>query len=163
MSSGHLYRALHMSSSLTHVSEYASKPDFYGNNFEVYESSCPCCRRPLNLTVSESREIHQPCPESVSSGRFAFAACLWGANAGYAFGALVLGARLREVSPAIKRVLLHTDDVPKNYLEALGHDGLWELRVVNYIDGVEDLYISKGSAFDGVFTKLFVWQLVEYD
>ena len=28
---------------------------------------------------------------------------------------------------------------------------------------MEDLYISKGSVFDGVFTKLFVWQLVEYD
>ena len=99
----------------------------------------------------------------MSSCCFAFAACLWGANAGYAFGALVLGARLREVSPAIKRVLLHTDDVPNNYLEALGHDGLWELRLVDYIDGVEDLYISKGSVFDGVFTKLSVWKLVEYD
>ena len=53
MSSGCLCRALLISSHLTSVSEYASKPVFYGNNFEVYESSCPCCRRPLNLTVSE--------------------------------------------------------------------------------------------------------------
>ena len=43
---------------------------------------------------------------------------LWGANAGYALGALVLGRRLQELSPKIQRVLLHTDDVPKNYLEA---------------------------------------------
>ena len=163
MRSGHFFSALQISSPLTMFSEYASKPDHYGNNFKFYESSCPCCRRPLNLTISESSETRQPCHELVSSGRFAFAACLWGANAGYAFGALVLGARLREVSPTIKRVLLHTDDVPSNYLEAFAHDGLWDLHSVNYIDGVEDLYVSKGSVFDGVFTKLSVWKLCEYD
>ena len=163
MRSGHFFSALQISSPLTMFSEYASKPDHYGNNFKFYESSCPCCRRPLNLTISESSETRQPCHELVSSGRFAFAACLWGANAGYAFGALVLGTRLREVSPTIKRVLLHTDDVPSNYLEAFAHDGLWDLHSVNYIDGVEDLYVSKGSVFDGVFTKLSVWKLCVYD
>ena len=40
-----------------------------------------------------------------------------GANAGYALGALVLGQRLRELSPQVERLLLHTDDVPSNYLE----------------------------------------------
>ena len=39
-------------------------------------------------------------------------------NAGYALGALVLGIRLRELSPQIDRVIVHTDDVPSNYLDA---------------------------------------------
>ena len=51
-------------------------------------------------------------------GRRAFAVSLWGANAGYALGALVLGQRLRELSPNVERLLLHTDDVPSDYLEA---------------------------------------------
>ena len=60
------------------------------------------------------------------------------------------------------RVLIHTDDVPSNYLEAFGKNDLWQLRKVQYIDGVSDLYIRKGNIFDGVFTKLAVWTLDDY-
>ena len=83
-------------------------------------------------------------------------------NAGYALGALVLGIRLRELSPQIDRVIVHTDDVPSNYLDAFEKDNLWQLRKVDDIDGVSDLYISKGNIFDGVFTKLGAWTLQEY-
>ena len=60
-------------------------------------------------------------------------------------GALVRGSRLRELSPHIERVIIHTDDVPGNYLEAFEKVGLWQLRKVDYIDGVSDLYVSKGN------------------
>ena len=33
--------------------------------------------------------------------------------------------------------------MPRNYLEALGE--FWQLKEVDYIDGVEDLYVGKGS------------------
>ena len=69
----------------------------------------------------------------VANGSRAYCAAIWGAGAGYSLGALVLGARLREldansgrVSPDL--VLLHTDDVPLEYLKLLATQ--WELREV---------------------------------
>jgi len=105
--------------------------------------------------------------EAPASGRWAYCCVLWGANAGYALGAAVLGRRLRELeaescgqgSPEL--VLLHTDDVPANFLAALGK--VWTLQQIEYIDGVEALYSHKGTVFDGVFTKLAAWGLEEYD
>ena len=38
--------------------------------------------------------------------------------------------------------------------EAFTKDGLWQLRKVDYIDGVADLYVSKGSSLtnkEGIF------------
>ena len=32
--------------------------------------------------------------------------------------------------------------------QAFEKDGLWQLHKVDYIDGVSDLYVSKGSALD---------------
>ena len=108
--------------------------------------------------------------------RLAYCAAIWGANAGYALGACVLGARLQELSESgggdgegseprgalpPQRVLLHTDDVPPNFLQVLGK--VWTLRQVDYIDGVESLYSCKGTAHDGVFTKLAAWGLTGYD
>ena len=66
---------------------------------------------------------------------------------------LILGSCLQELSPHIERVIVHTDGVSSNYLV---------LRKVDYIDGVSDLYLSKGNIFDGVFTKLAVWKLEDY-
>lgn len=95
--------------------------------------------------------------------RHAYCAALWGANAGYALGAAVLCARLRELDTrGTDRVLLHTDDVPANYLAALAEAG-WALRCVEYLDGTPALYSSRGTIFDGVFTKLRAWGLEEYD
>jgi len=106
--------------------------------------------------------------------RYAYCAVIWGANGGYSLGAAALGARLRDLTelqppppvngrpaPVIDRVLLHTDDVPPNFLEVLSQ--VWTLKQVDYIDGVEELYSMKGTAFDGVFTKLAAWGLADYD
>ena len=40
---------------------------------------------------------------------------------------------------------------------------LWQLHQVDYIDGVPDLYVTKGNIVDGVFTKLAAWTLEEYE
>lgn len=97
--------------------------------------------------------------------RYAYCAVIWGANAGYTLGALVLGSKLKELGAEKMQtdlVLLHTDDVPMNFVEALAK--VWTVvRQVEYIDGVETMYLRKGGCFDGVFTKLAAWSLTEYD
>ena len=74
---------------------------------------------------------------------YAYCAVLWGASAGYALGALVLGARLWELGAKSGRVspdlvLLYTNDVPLNYRMLLSKQ--WTLQKVAYIDGVAALY-----------------------
>ena len=156
-----------LESPLTRWSEKMYRPDRQGIDWKWYKTNCPCCRRPLEITMSSTaEEPWQPWTKfrhGSRDPRYAFVTALWGANAGYALGALVLGSRLQKLSPQIDRVIVHTDDVPSNYLETFVRDGLWQLCKVNYIDGVSDLYISKGNIFDGVFTKLAVWKLEEYD
>ena len=156
-----------LKSPLTSWSEKMYRPDRQGIDWKWYKTNCPCCRRPLEITMSsKAEEPWQPWPRfrhGSRDPRHAFVTALWGANAGYALGALVLGYRLQKLSPHIDRVIVHTDDVPSNYLEAFERDGLWQLHKVDYIDGVPDLYTRKGYIFDGVFTKLSVWKLEEYD
>ena len=154
-------RTVSLKSPLTRWSEKMYRPDWEGADWQWYKTNCPCCRRPLEITMSSVHE--KPWTRPGRGYRYAFVTALWGANAGYALGALVLGFRLRELSPEIERVIIHTDDVPSNYLEAFKKDGLWQLRTVDYIDGVSDLYVTKGNIFDGVFTKLAVWTLEEYE
>ncbi len=151
---------IRLTSPLTKWSEKMYRPDRSGSDWQWYKTNCPCCRRPLEITVSSEEE--KPWTRHPRGSGHAFVTALWGANAGYALGALVLGLRLQELSPHIARVIIHTDDVPSNYLEAFQKDGLWQLRKVDYIDGVSDLYVSKGTIFDGVFTKLAVWTLEDY-
>ena len=150
-----------LKSHLTKWSEKMYRPDRVGTDWQWYKTNCPCCRRPLEITISSEEE--EPRTQHPCGSGYAFVTVLWGANAGYALGALVLGFRLKELSPQIQRVIVHTDDVPSNYLEAFQKDGLWQLHKVDYIDGVPDLYVTKGNIFDGVFTKLAVWTLEEYE
>ena len=152
-----------LKSPLTQCSEKIYRPDSEDYYWKWYKTNCPCCRRPLEITLSAVEEEPQPSwTQHPRGSRHAFVTALWGANAGYALGALVLGSRLRELSPHIERVIVHTDDVPSNYLEAFQKDDLWQLRKVEYIDGVSDPYVRKGNIFDGVFTKLAVWKLEDY-
>ena len=151
-----------LTSPLTQWSEKIYTPHSEDNywTWKWYKTNCPCCRRPLEITTSSVKQ--DPWTPYPPGHRHAFVTALWGANAGDALGALVLGSRLRDLSPHIDRVLIHTDDVPSKYLEAFGKNDLWQLRKVQYIDGVSDLYIRKGNIFDGVFTKLAVWTLDDY-
>ena len=155
-----LFGSVRLTSPLTKWSEKMYRPDREGADWQWYKTNCPCCRRPLEITMSSVKE--EPWTRFPRGSRYAFVTVLWGANAGYALGALVLGSRLQALSPQIERVIVHTDDVPSNYLDAFEKNGLWQLRKVDYIDGVPDLYVSKGNIFDGVFTKLAVWTLEDY-
>lgn len=196
-----------VSSPLTAVAHNLRFPRKSGWAWKWFEAFCPCCKRPLDVTmlrvpatelgsvtraddlvngninsdVSEQecnefnphstsiKDWSPGCPKNTSlpaaskdpSTRFAQVAVLWGSQPGYVLGALVLGARLREMGTRAELVLMHTDDVPPNHLELLRSD--WQLRLVDYIDGVSGLYSSKGHRFDGVFTKINAWSATEYN
>mmetsp|Transcript_20810 Transcript_20810/g.36716 ORF Transcript_20810/g.36716 Transcript_20810/m.36716 type:complete len:703 (+) Transcript_20810:43-2151(+) len=184
-----------VSSPLTEFREQIGKPDAEGWHWRHYKTSCPCCRRPLDIDLQDASAdtdpwaVETPWAEEIdgadgtqenpgdfstggsdqhkeaSSERYAYCCAIWGANAGYALGAAVLGSRLRELGAGQNGgpdlVLLHTDDLPMNYLKLLA--SVWTLQEVDYIDGVEALYNMRGTNFDGVFTKLQAWSLVQYD
>ena len=182
-----------------------------------FPTSCPCCKRPLDLTLF--RTVASPrwsgyaaateggcvgsaaAPEEANDGtakqvrtvadrqvvaargedeesgdkervdkeregeppweeRFAYMTAIWGCVPGYAMGALVLGTRLRDLGTRHDLVLLHTDDVPPGHLDILAP--IWRLQQVDYIDGVIGMFSSKGTRFDGVFTKINAWAFTEY-
>lgn len=169
-----------VSSPLTKFKDIVSKSSDGGWGWKYFAGSCPCCRRPLDITLHRASDPPEAQAAAQSSGvaagdaaggtpveRVAYCAALWGSNAGYALGAMVLGHRLKELdeedgrAAGPDRVLIHTDDVPPNYLKAL--EKVWWLKKVDYIDGVKALYNSKGTIFDGVFTKLSAWTLTYYN
>eukprot|EP00439_Symbiodinium_sp_Y106_P028296 s7134_g3.t1 len=156
--------AIRLSSPLTRYTEAISRPSAEAFEWKWYPTSCPCCRRPLDITVftSEKPAAVADVPAS-GEPRHAYVCVVWGANSGYALGAAVLGARLKELQAeqgdTADLILMHTDDVPSNYLEQLSK--IWKLQSIDYIDGVPALYTTKGTRFDGVFTKLSAWKLVE--
>lgn len=163
-------KEMRISSPLTQFEEHLDGPKDEGHEWKWYASSCPCCRRPLDITVRTRPRESQLTEEtqwrgSASVSQYAYACVMWGTNPGYALGAAVLGARLKELQKESGEeadlVLMHTDDVPENYLRELGQ--IWTLQQTEYIDGVAALYTTKGTRFDGVFTKLNAWNLVQYE
>lgn len=93
--------SLSLRSPLTKRFEKMYTPDREGTYWKWYKTNCPCCRRPLEITMSSLQE--NPWTRNPGGSRCAFVTTLWGANAGYALGALVLGFRLRSLSPHIER------------------------------------------------------------
>ena len=121
-------------------------------------------------TLPVTQQALRSCPWTDQSlllqkPRYAFCAAIWGSGIGFSVGALVLGESLRRASAAgYDRILLHTADVPQCLLNLLGK--VWVLKLVEYIDADESLFMSKGKShdrFDGCFTKLHVLSLTEYD
>ena len=127
-----------------------------GPSRKRFHAACVCCKRPLTIDVLKS-PLHGSW--RYYDEKFAYMAAIWGADQGYALGALVLGQRLRELGTRADLVLLHTDDVPSNYLALLNR--FWLLRQVDYIDGARSLYLSKGTNFDGV--KINAWAATQYN
>ncbi|MBS95393.1 MAG: hypothetical protein CL799_13210 [Chromatiales bacterium] len=74
--------------------------------------------------LSISSEIAGVAESPAGCERCAMAVVMWGTSPGFALGALVLGARLRELGTAADLLLLHTDEVPQNHLELLVARGL---------------------------------------
>ena len=165
------HQDVRVSSPLTTSETWARLECCYPGESLWCETGCPMCKRPLDLKVwwpgrapvLQAEETQDP------RGSRAYCAVLWGASPGYALGAMVLGARLRELCTASSSdsappdlVLLHTDDVPSNYLALL--ERVWILRMVEFVDAVPALYNrnGKGDCFNGVFTKLHAWGLIQY-
>lgn len=144
--------------------------------------SCVHCRLPLALEVrARSEEVatelangssegvqHSLGNEAVETpglgrdgGPFAYATLLYGSTAEYFLGALVLGWSLHEHGCQEDKLLLHTEDVPDPFLEALRQ--YWKLRQVNALNAVQTLYEDfDKSRFKGVFTKLQVLSVTDY-
>eukprot|EP00928_Gymnodinium_smaydae_P029187 TRINITY_DN22053_c0_g1_i1.p1 TRINITY_DN22053_c0_g1~~TRINITY_DN22053_c0_g1_i1.p1 ORF type:complete len:574 (-),score=55.50 TRINITY_DN22053_c0_g1_i1:233-1924(-) len=137
----------------------------------VVECVCPHCKKSIELAVSRNmdegwHDLGQHGSENANQD-FAYATLLYGSAADYFIGALVLGATLAkpvlepEKGPSYRRVLLHTDDVPSEYLQALSH--YWELRLVVYLTGAKAMYYDyESSRFKEVFTKLQALNQVEF-
>lgn len=57
---------------------------------------------------------------------------------------------------------MHTSDVPKVVLESVRASGLWQLREVSYLHGVDMLGKMDVNGWYGIFTKLRLFGLCEY-
>lgn len=128
--------------------------------------SCVHCRLPLTLEVCRCGSLKDldafVVKDSANLGRHAYATLLYGSKAEYFLGALVIGSSLKASGSVKDRVLLHTDDVPEEYLQTLGE--FWILRQVQYLEGSPKMYKEyKRSRFKAVFTKLQALTVIEYE
>jgi len=147
---------------------------WYPERWRWWQSWCPCCRRPLDISLfrgdyvapapaspSQVSEVAWAASESsANKERFAYAATLWGASEGFALGALTLGAALRRSGTEHDLVLMHTDDVPASTRSLL--EKVWTLKPVELILGDSSLFTMAGLRFSGVFTKLQALALTDY-
>ena len=123
------------------------------NRWRFWQSWCPCCKRPLDIStffddgpqLSHGAAATAELEVQLFRDRFAYVAGLWGANAGYALGALVLGCSLRRsgTPPDIDLVLMHTDDVPESTLAFLAE--VWILQRVDFVDANSGLCGTVGT------------------
>jgi hypothetical protein len=152
---------LRLASPLTDGEQTVWYPGMVTPSRMCWESWCPCCRRPLDVTLFPTRE------EFVASRpgnleRYAYVAALWGSGMGFVLGALVLGFALKRTGTKHDLVLLHTN-LPERICAWLGR--IWQLKQVDYIDASSSMfgYGKDGCRFGGVFTKLHALSLTEYD
>ena len=74
------FGSVRLTSPLTKWFEKMYRPDSQGTCWKWYKTNCPCCRRPLEITMSSVKE--EPWTRFPRGSRLAFATALWGANAG---------------------------------------------------------------------------------
>jgi len=124
----------------------------------VWAGFCPVCKRPFEACL-----VDRPLPQVPSVvGRFAYVIVLWGTNADYILGALVLGKSLRQEGARHDLIVMYTSDVLPPAIELLRRVG-WQPREVEAVQGVDRLYNHGEPRFEGVFTKLRVMGLTEYE
>eukprot|EP00929_Paragymnodinium_shiwhaense_P000412 TRINITY_DN100663_c0_g1_i1.p1 TRINITY_DN100663_c0_g1~~TRINITY_DN100663_c0_g1_i1.p1 ORF type:complete len:650 (-),score=78.16 TRINITY_DN100663_c0_g1_i1:13-1962(-) len=177
------WTSIRVTSPCTDVShwDYMSEPQ---DGVAWCSSWCPCCKRPIDVTAycsstsdgeattaddatsdgqtgPVSTSLPEPAAVSPPAERYAYVTCLWGSNPGFVLGALVLAQALRRSGTKHDLVLLHTDDVPPSSRQLLSR--MWKLKEVAYVDAASGLFTAKGGRFDGVFTKLHVLSLTDYD
>ena len=118
----------------------------------------PCYDIVGHVIKIENNKVYIP---QRRKSRFAYVVTLWGTDPGFVLGALVLAGALKRTRSTEDRLLLHTDDLPKNWRNILAK--AWDLVRVEYVDADAGLFHKKGTRFDGVFTKLHTLSLVEYE
>jgi len=97
----------------------------------------------------------------VGDDRYAYATLFYGGKAEYLLGALVVGWSLASTGSSYDRLMLHTDDVPAQFLEMLSY--YWILRPVQYLEGSPKMYKEYNrSRFKAVFTKLQALSCTDY-
>ena len=71
-----------LKSPLTKWSEKMYRPDKWDTHWQWYETSCPCCRRPLDLEITMSSSVDENpwTPHHPRGSGHAFVTALWGAN-----------------------------------------------------------------------------------
>lgn len=121
---------------------------------------CPVCKRPLTVEPVEAPQSVECSP--YSAGRCCYVVVLWGESPGYVLGAMVLAKSLLKVGTVHDLVLLHTSAVSATAVGLLQRAG-WKPRQVEPIDGVTELYNHGEPRFKGVFTKLRVLALRDYE
>eukprot|EP00933_Yihiella_yeosuensis_P077811 TRINITY_DN8870_c0_g1_i3.p1 TRINITY_DN8870_c0_g1~~TRINITY_DN8870_c0_g1_i3.p1 ORF type:complete len:514 (+),score=99.93 TRINITY_DN8870_c0_g1_i3:299-1840(+) len=153
-------------------------------------TGCPWCRRPLTVrgrAVKEEIDEEEDVPmgqetasthlhtlgtalpsssPKATSSVFAYTTLLYGPSCHrYFLGALVLGHGLKRYGgDSATRLLMHTPDVPKAYLEALRITG-WNCKEVDYVrDVASGLFHNwRKSRFIDVFTKLRALELTDFE
>lgn len=145
-----------LAGSATH---WAQRSVNYG--YETWETHCACCKRPISISFETPPEAKRPKTVHAKHERFAYVVALWGTDPQHVLGAMVLAYSLRRTGTQHDLVCMHTPDVPAPALRLLARSG-WILRSVEYVWATARLFTSPGNRFQGVFTKLRAFSLVEY-
>ena len=156
-------RVLRVGSPLTEVENTQYNPDRSSSSESLcWQSWCPICKRPLEVTALGSGELYHPVSGNRSWHRHAYVTTLWGEGSGFVLGALVLGQALLQTRTKHELVLLHTNDVSQHSLRLLGR--VWTLYLVDYVAANENLFLGGScSRFSGVFTKLHALGLTQFE
>lgn len=93
------------------------------------------------------------------AGRDAYVTLLYG---GFLLGARVLGQSLRETETKKDRIVLCTETVSEATQKVLKDDG-WIIKHITNIHSPYEGLSTRGDYFSGIFSKLHVWNLTEYE
>lgn len=81
---------------------------------------------------------------------------------GFLLGARVLGQSLRESGTTKDMIAMCTESVTKSTKDLLQRDG-WKIHSIANIQSPYEGLSTRGSYFSGIFSKLHVWNMTEYD
>ena len=91
--------------------------------------------------------------------RDAYVTLLYG---GFLLGARVLGQSLRETDTTRDLIALCTQEVSEHTRQVLRDDG-WIIRHITNIHSPYEGKSSRGDYFSGIFSKLHIWNMTEYE
>ena len=138
---------------------YAKLGSWRCDNFPLCKSELGNCGEERWFCGACNSDICRNCYVHWGELRGAFVAVVYGSDISYYIEAAVLGQCLRDVGTMQDCVLMHTDDVPGEWLGVFQKVG-WRLKRVEYVDGEA---MTSDRRFEGVFTKLHAIQLTEYE